>query len=60
LGGIGNVITNTLVRSLRKKAIGKPSKSAGSLAGKKTGGNKKKGAARGKDVQKPYNELRKV
>jgi hypothetical protein len=56
LGGIGNVITNTLVRSLRKKAIGKPSKSAGSLAGKKSGGNKKKkGAARGKDVQKPYN-----
>jgi hypothetical protein len=57
LSGIGNVINNTVVRSLTKKALGKATKSAGSLAGKKgkkTGGNKKKGAANSKDVQKPH------
>ena len=59
MGGIANVITNTVVRSLTKKALGKATKSAGYLAGKKgkkakkgekTGGNKKKGAARGKEL----------
>jgi hypothetical protein len=34
VGGIGNVIVNTVVRSLTKKALGKATKSAGSLAGK--------------------------
>ena len=57
MGGIGNVIINTMVRSLTKKALGKATKSAGSLAGRKdkeTGGNKKKGAAKDEDVQKPH------
>ena len=57
MGGIGNVIINTVAWSLTKKALGKATKSAGSLAGKKgkkTGGNKKNGAAKDEDVQKPH------
>lgn len=50
MGGIGNVVVNTLVRMFTKKAVGKAMKSARSMGGKKgrAGGAKKKGNPRGK------------
>jgi hypothetical protein len=58
VGGIGNVIVNTVVRSPTKYALGKATKSAGSLVGKKVkrngGGNKRKGAAKGKGRPKRH------
>lgn len=57
MGGIGNVVVNTLVRMFTKKAVGKAMKSAGSMGRKKpktkkpnAAGPKKKGNAKGKKV----------
>lgn len=45
MGGIGNVVMNTVVRMLTRKAVGKTMRSAKTVGGKqpkaKTGGNKK-------------------
>ncbi len=54
MGGIGNVIVNTVVRMFTKKAVGKAMKAAKSAGGKqgakKAGGRKKKGASKGEKV----------
>jgi hypothetical protein len=53
MGGIGNVVVNTLVRMFTKKAAGKAMKSAGSMGpkkGKASGRRKKKGNAKRKKV----------
>jgi hypothetical protein len=49
MGGIGNVVVNTLVRMFTKKAVGKAMKSAGSMGRKKSkpAGPRKKGNAKG-------------
>jgi hypothetical protein len=41
VGGIGNVVVNTVVRMFTRKAVGKA---------KKAGGRKKKGASKGENV----------
>ncbi len=45
MGGIGNVVMNTVVRMLTRKAVGKAMRSAKTVSGKKpkakAGGNKK-------------------
>jgi hypothetical protein len=45
MGGIGNVVMNTVVRMLTRKAVGKAMRSAKTVGGKKpkakAGGNKK-------------------
>ena len=46
MGGIGNVVVNTIVRMFTRKAVGKAMKSA--KKAKRTGGPKKKGAPEGK------------
>ena len=54
MGGIGNVVVNTLVRMFNRKAVGKAMKAAKSAGGKKgakkAGGRKKKGASKGEKV----------
>lgn len=46
MGGIGNLVVNTVVRMFTRKAVGKAMRSAKSLGGKKgeKGGANKKGA----------------
>ncbi len=46
MGGIGNVVVNTIVRMFTKKAVGKAMKSAKSMGGGKANANAK--AKRGK------------
>jgi len=45
MGGIGNVVMNTVLRMLTRKAVGKAMQSAKTMGGKKpkskTGGNRK-------------------
>lgn len=46
MGGIGNVVMNTVVRMLTRKAVGKAMRSAKTVGGKKTkakAGENKKG-----------------
>jgi hypothetical protein len=43
MGGIGNVVVNTVVRMFTRKAVGRAMKSAKSASGKR-----KKGSAKGK------------
>ena len=54
MGGIGNVVVNTVVRMFTKKAVGKAMKAAkgagGKKGAKKAGGRKKKGASKGEKV----------
>jgi hypothetical protein len=54
LGGIGNVVVNTMVRMFTRKAVGKAIKAAKPAGGKKgarkAGGRKKKGASKGEKV----------
>ena len=54
MGGIGNVVVNTLVRMFTKKAAGKAMRSAkrsmGPKKGKASGRRKKKGNAKRKKV----------
>ena len=55
MGGIGNVVVNTVVRMLTRKAVGKAMKVAKSAGGKKkgtkkAGGRKKKGVSKGEKV----------
>ena len=51
MGGIGNVVVNTVVRMFTRKAVGKAMKSAKSAVGKtgtkKARGRKKPGASKG-------------
>jgi hypothetical protein len=46
MGGIGNVVVNTIVRMFTRKAVGKAMKSAKSLGGAKAKKGKRGGAAR--------------
>jgi hypothetical protein len=54
VGGIGNVVVNTVVRMFTRKAVGKAMKSAKSAVGKKdtkkARGRKKQGASKGEKV----------
>jgi hypothetical protein len=51
VGGIGNVVVNTVVRMFTRKAVGKAMKAAKAAGGaKKAGGRKKKGASKGEKV----------
>ncbi len=55
MGGIGNVVVNTVVRMFTRKAVGKAMKAAKSAGGgkkgaRKAGGRKKKGASKGEKV----------
>ena len=54
MGGMGNVVVNTVVRMFTKKAVGKAMKAAKSAGGKKgtkkAGGRKKKGTSKGEKV----------
>ncbi len=54
MGGIGNVVVNTVVRMFTKKAVGKAMKAAKSAGGKKgtkkAGGRKKKDASNGQKI----------
>ncbi len=54
MGGIGNVVVNTVVRMFTRRAVGKAMKSAKSPGGKKgtkkARGPKKKGISEGKKV----------
>jgi hypothetical protein len=50
MGGIGNVVVNTIVRMFTKKAVGKAMKTAKPAGGKKgtrKAGERKKGASKG-------------
>ena len=54
MGGIGNVVVNTIVRMFTRRAVGKAMKSTKSLGGAKArkgkrGGVKRKGAKTGKN-----------
>ena len=46
MGGIGNVVVNTIVRMFTRKAVGKAMKSAKSLGGAKAKKGKRGGAKR--------------
>ena len=46
MGGIANVVVNTVVRTLTRKAVGKAMKSTKSASGKRKKGGHKKGSAR--------------
>ena len=49
MGGMGNVVMNTVARMFTRKAVGKVMKTAKSASGKgKRSGPKKKGSAKGK------------
>jgi hypothetical protein len=49
MGGMGNVVVNTVVRMFTRKAVGKVMKTAKSASGKKKkSGPKKNGSAKGK------------
>jgi hypothetical protein len=49
MGGLGNVVVNTVVRMFTRKAVGKAMKSAKPASGKsKKAGPKKKDSAKGK------------
>jgi hypothetical protein len=49
MGGIGNVVVNTVVRKFTRKAVGKAMKTAKSASGKrKKAGPKMEGSAKGK------------
>ena len=54
MGGIGNVVVNTVVRMFTRKAVGKAMKAAkaggGKKGTKKAGGRKKTGASKGEKV----------
>ena len=54
MGGIGNVVVNTVVRMFTRKAVGKAMKAAKSAGGergtKKAGGRKKKSTSKGEKV----------
>ena len=54
MGGIGNVVANTVVRMFTRKAVGKAMKAAKPAGGKKgtkkAGGRKRKGAPKGEKV----------
>ena len=47
IGGIGNVVVNTVVRMFTRKAVGRAMKSAKSASGKRKKDNPKKGSAKG-------------
>ena len=46
MGGIGNVVVNTIVRMFTRKAVGKAMRSAKSLGGAKAKKGKRGGATR--------------
>jgi hypothetical protein len=48
MGGIGNVVVNTVVRMLTRKAVGKAIRTAKSAGGERRKSGPKKGAAKGK------------
>ncbi len=48
MGGIGNVVVNTVVRTLTRKAVGKAMKSTKSASGKRKRTGPRKGFAKGK------------
>ena len=48
MGGIANVVVNTVVRTLTRKAVGKVMKSTKSASGKRKKGGPGKGFAKGK------------
>ena len=48
MGGIGNVIVNTVVRTLTRKGVGKAMKTAKSAGGKRKKAGTKKGSAKRK------------
>jgi hypothetical protein len=54
MGGIGNVVVNTVVRMFTRRAVGKAMKAAKSAGGKKgtkkAGGRKNTGASKGEKV----------
>jgi hypothetical protein len=48
IGGIGNVVVNTAVRMVTRKAVGKDMKSAKSASGERKKDGTTKGSAKGK------------
>jgi hypothetical protein len=48
IGGIGNVVVDTVVRMFTRKAVGRAMKSAKSASGKRKKDGPKKGSAKGK------------
>ena len=48
MGGIGNVVVNTVVRMFTRKALGRAMKSAKSASGKRKKDGPEKGSAKGK------------
>ena len=48
IGGIGNVVVNTMVRMFTRKAVGRAMKSAKSASGKRKKSGPKKESAKGK------------
>ena len=48
MGGIGNVVVNTVVRMFTRKAVGKAMKTAKSASGKRMKAGPKKSSAKGK------------
>ena len=47
MGGIGNVVVNTVVRMFTRKAVGRAMKSAKAASGKRKKDDPKKGSAKG-------------
>jgi len=48
IGGIGNVVVDTVVRMFTRKAVGRAMKSAKSASGERKKDGTKKGSAKGK------------
>jgi hypothetical protein len=48
MGGIGNVVVNTVVRMFTRKAVGRAMQSAKSASGKRKKSGPKKGSAKNK------------
>jgi hypothetical protein len=48
MGGIGNVVVNTVVRKFTRKAVGKVMKTTKSASGKRKKAGPKKGSAKGR------------
>ena len=48
IGGIGNVVVDTVVRMVTRKAVGRAMKSVKSASGKRKKDGPKKGSAKGK------------